>query len=282
MLFIRLPLILVIFLASKMSIVLDGTSINFTASGATSATSGTFSNTLSGSVIIVCVGAEDGGTKVSMAVSSVSDNSGQGLTWTKLCADNRLIMNMGFGQQGYVGMEAWYAFPTSPWTNKTVTINYVNTFDDVAGVVFAVNGGGPTPFDTNVSLPAFNFADAASASTIQNTGVSTTSTSGIIFNFAGGAIGTGSGTWTTPPTVNSGWTRLNGQDNTGGSLEMSLYVAYQAFSTAFASATISPWTPTAPEWQAFSFAVVPPSGGGGGSLAPPVNPPNPGWCDNFF
>lgn len=179
----------------------------------------TLSTTKADDIIVFVTGAET--TTGAPAVASVSSTSG--LTWHK-----RSAVTSGLNDQ-----EVWWAHAPAVLTSEVITVTYAQTFDDWAATAFAVSGCSTSaPFDSNVSLPAFDTTDGTTVHAFSVSGVSTNSATPFVFMAVAGAASI----IMTPP---SGFTLIDSQGNGGGTFFEYEGVAYEVFSGALNSQTIT-------------------------------------------
>lgn len=135
------------------------------------------------------------------------------------------------------GFEVWWCYVANALTGATITVQMSAAIDDAVVIVAGYQGFTGTnyqtnPWDSNISLPGTAQSASATPSAPSVTGVSTTSTAGMLLS---GQVTSSSSTTTTP----SGWTLVKTAFNSGASNQVQGILSDLAYASAQSGITVT-------------------------------------------
>lgn len=248
-----------------MAITLHNSALNNSASGTT-----TIAATLTASIgeIVVVKVTNEAVSGAVKTVSTVSDGTAN--VYHKRFSATQ-VPEPGFGASE--GFEIWWAYAANALVAATITATMSGTFDDAVMIVAGYQGFTGTayqivPWDINISLPATAQDNTASITTPTVSGVSTTSTAGMLL--AGYAT-----TFNGFPAAPTGFTLVQQGFNSNGTNEITGGLFGKVYALAQSSVTIATTTNAVRGWIIWADALTdqgsapPPSViSTGGSLLP--------------
>lgn len=217
-----------------------------------------------GEIIVVVVNNED----VSGAVKTVTGISdGTGNVYAKrFSATQTGASEPRFGASE--GFEVWWAYAANALSTSTITATLSASTDDAVIIVAGYQGFTGTayqtaPWDTDASLP--KTAQGTSGSTTATaSGISTTSTAGILL--AGAGTVSDASQFPPPP---SGFSQAGSITNSGGSNSVQAALFDEVYASAQSSITVTVGTATS-GWIFYVDALTVPAGGAAAQT--PYNP----------
>jgi hypothetical protein len=210
-----------------------------------------------GEIVVVVVASEALTANPVRTVTSVTDSAGN--TYTKRFGASQAPEPQWNSNEGF---EVWWAYVANALSAATITANMSGTADAILVNAAGFQGFTGTayqtaPWDTNAVLP--DTAQATSTSLPSVTGVSTTSTDGmLLFGCCSGSYSLFVGPSIGPPTgfTLTSYYFLNAPVNALGSA-----VWHQAYSSAQSSITITNTGSSPTGWIAWADALTIPAGG---------------------
>jgi hypothetical protein len=217
------------------------------ANNAAAVSNGATQNTAAGAIIIVDVHAE--WLHAVGAAGTVSSVTATGLVFQKRSG---FTLSGTSGSDPYSRQERWWAYTAAGNTNPVYTVNFTlpssTNFESSTMVAYSVNGFTgvnyiTNPWDTSGTLPAT--ASSETSSTPSASGISTTSSTGMLLAMASSAPTSG-GIASTPPT---GYTLIGNIRNTSGAVNNSEVISvYEVYSSIQTGDTVT-WTGTISNWM---------------------------------
>lgn len=158
------------------------------------------------------------------------------------------------------GFEVWWAYAANTLTAASVTVTLSGTMDDAVIVVAGYQGFTGTayqtnPWDTNASLP--KTAQAATNTAASATGITTTSTAGILL------AGHGTLDFGQIPSAPTGFSLAGQLTNAGGANSAQGGLFDSVYSSAQSSITVTTTGQSTSGWIFYVDALTIPAGGGG-------------------
>ncbi len=195
--------------------------------------------------VLILVSTLENDKSFAMSVSGVSGSGGVG------AFTNRSSQIINSSSAHYQDNEVWWAIAPTAGT-YTLTVTYSGTIDDGCLLAFAVAGANTsTPWDVNASLPKYATNNSGTPSACDATGVSTTSTSPLVFAVYG--TGNQGSVSTLTPAGLSAFTGMP-LENGGATYSQIMNAAYQIETSALSNVTVG-WTDTTSYWVLIVDAI---------------------------
>jgi hypothetical protein len=162
-----------------------------------------------------------GFSKHSIAPSTITDNSGQSLTWVQAAGVIADSSNHGY-------LELWYAKTSAPFSGVTITATFATATETAAIIVWGEDGIGNTVLDPSASLPI------QSMLTSNSTNKSFTTNNGADVGFF--VVGFNG----VVPSISAGWTQIAYIDQPSPkNYNTQFAVWYQTFTSPQASLSVT-------------------------------------------
>jgi hypothetical protein len=176
--------------------------------------------------------------KQSIAPSTITDNSGQSLTWVQAAGVIANAANHGY-------LELWYAKTSAPFSGVTITATFATATETAAIIVWGEDGIGNTVLDPSASLPI------QAQLTSNSTNKSFTTNNGADVGFF--VVGFTS----VVPSLSAGWTQIAYIDQPSPkNFNTQFAVWYQTFTSPQASLTVTVSSTGGPSQSGAVLAVA--------------------------
>lgn len=187
---------------------------------------------LIGEIVVVTINHESVSGTVP-TVSSVSDGTAN-VYAKRFSATQKPEPQFGASE----GIEVWWAYAANALVAATITVTMSAAIDDAVVIAAGYQGFTGTayqtaPWDANASLPKTAQSASATPSTPTVTGLSTTSTAGMLL---AGVVTCGGNGVMSPPT---GYTQVQQVQNTGASNQVRGILFNKAYSSINSSITVA-------------------------------------------